>query len=115
MIVPCLDCGEPIRVRMRDGELLSVDPPGVVGHSNIAYSSWREDMHGLKPDESLPVEEHVRRWLLFDPASEDGIRPIVEFAARFGLPIFRERSAPDYLQRLPALRQELLARLGTIR
>ena len=53
-------------------------------------------------------EEHVRRWALFDPASEDGIRPIVEFAARFGLPIFRERAAPDYLQRLPALRQELL-------
>jgi len=53
-------------------------------------------------------EEHVRRWVLFDPASEDGIRPIAEFAARFGLPIFRERAAPDYLQRLPALRQELL-------
>jgi hypothetical protein len=54
-------------------------------------------------------EEHVRRWVLFDPASEDGIRPIAEFAALFSLPMFRERSAPDYLQRLPALRQERLA------
>ena len=54
-------------------------------------------------------EEHVRRWVLFDPQSEDGIRPIDEFAALFGLPMFRERSAPDYLQRLPALRQERLA------
>jgi len=54
-------------------------------------------------------EEHVRRWVLFDPDSEDGIRPIVEFAALFGLRVFRERFALDYLQRLPALRQELLA------
>jgi hypothetical protein len=54
-------------------------------------------------------EEHIRRWTLFDPASEDGTRPIAEFAALFGQRIFRERSAPDYLQRLPALRQELLA------
>ena len=54
-------------------------------------------------------EEHVRRWVLFDPQSEDGIRPIDEFAVLFGLTMFRERSAPDYLQRLPALRQERLA------
>ena len=54
-------------------------------------------------------EEHVRRWVLFDPASEDGIRPIEEFAVLFGLPMFRERYATDYLQRLPALRQERLA------
>jgi hypothetical protein len=54
-------------------------------------------------------EEHVRRWVLFDPASEDGIRPVVEFAVLFGPPMFRERFALDYLQRLPALRQERLA------
>jgi hypothetical protein len=53
-------------------------------------------------------EEHVRRWVHFDPASEDGIRPVDEFAVLFGLPMFRERSALDYLQRLPALRQERL-------
>ncbi|MGE5059462.1 MAG: hypothetical protein ACM3N3_09480 [Betaproteobacteria bacterium] len=41
---PCLACGEPIRVRMRDGELLSVDPPDTVGHSNIPYGRWREDI-----------------------------------------------------------------------
>jgi hypothetical protein len=54
-------------------------------------------------------EEHVRQWALFDPASEDGIRPIGEFAALFGLPMFRERYAPDYVQRVSALRQQRLA------
>ena len=54
-------------------------------------------------------EEHVRRWALFDAASEDGIRPIAEFAELFGQPMFRERYALDYVQRLPALRQQRLA------
>jgi len=34
---------------------------------------------------------------------------VAEFAALFGLPMFRERSAADYVQRLPALRDERLA------
>ena len=54
-------------------------------------------------------EEHVRRWAIFDPASEDGIRPVTEFAGLFGLSMFRERFALDYVQRLPALRAERLA------
>src|SRR5258708_23946799 len=28
---PCLDCGESIRVEMRDGRLVTVHPPGIVG------------------------------------------------------------------------------------
>lgn len=31
----CLDCGRPIRVRMRDEKILEVDPPTTVGHMNI--------------------------------------------------------------------------------
>jgi hypothetical protein len=38
---PCLDCGEPVRVEMRDGRLLSVDPPGVVGHLNFGFGPSR--------------------------------------------------------------------------
>ena len=30
----CLDCGEPILVRMLDEEILEVDPPTTVGHIN---------------------------------------------------------------------------------
>ena len=35
----CLDCGQPIVVRMRDEEILEVDPPTTVGHMNVPYSS----------------------------------------------------------------------------
>jgi hypothetical protein len=38
---PCLDCGEPVRVEMRDGRLLSVDPPGIVGHLNFGFGPSR--------------------------------------------------------------------------
>ena len=39
---PCLDCGEAIRLHMRDGVLLDVDPPGVVGHVNLPLRHWRD-------------------------------------------------------------------------
>ena len=39
---PCLDCGEAIRLRMRDGVLLGVDPPSVVGHVNLPLRHWRD-------------------------------------------------------------------------
>jgi hypothetical protein len=38
---PCLDCGESIRVEMRDGRLVTVDPPGVVGHLNYGFGPSR--------------------------------------------------------------------------
>ncbi len=34
----CLDCGEPILIRMRDEEILEVDPPTIVGHMNVPLS-----------------------------------------------------------------------------
>ena len=34
----CLDCGQPIVVRMRDEEILEVDPPTTVGHINVPFS-----------------------------------------------------------------------------
>jgi hypothetical protein len=35
----CLDCGKPIRVQMRDDELLEVNPDTSVGHMNIAFAN----------------------------------------------------------------------------
>ena len=40
---PCLDCGEPIVVEMKDEEVLSVQPEGIVGY---AYSQFG----GASPD-----------------------------------------------------------------
>jgi hypothetical protein len=37
----CPDCGESISLVMREGELLSVSPEGVVAHINVPVSQWR--------------------------------------------------------------------------
>jgi len=39
----CLDCAEPITVRMRDGELLEITPETAVGHANHPTPAWEEE------------------------------------------------------------------------
>ena len=38
---PCLDCGDPVTLEMRDGRITWVDPPGVVGHLNYGFGASR--------------------------------------------------------------------------
>lgn len=40
---PCLDCGDPITLTMRDGHVLSVDPPTAVGHLNHPVPWYLKD------------------------------------------------------------------------
>src|ERR1700674_2059948 len=37
----CPDCGEPLSTTMRDGEMLSLEPPTTVAHINVPVSKWR--------------------------------------------------------------------------
>ena len=56
-------------------------------------------------------EEHVRRWPLFDPASEEGIMPLASYHELFSTALFRERVSPDYVLRVRDLRPEMGATL----
>jgi hypothetical protein len=38
----CLDCGEPVVVRMRDEQILEIDPPEAVGYMTSPFVQWRE-------------------------------------------------------------------------
>ena len=38
---PCLDCGEPVVIEMRDGQFTRIDPPGIVGHLNYGFGPSR--------------------------------------------------------------------------
>jgi hypothetical protein len=38
---PCLDCGDPMIIEMRDGRFLTVDPPGLLGHLNYGFGPSR--------------------------------------------------------------------------
>ena len=37
----CLDCGDPVTVEMRDGQITRVEPPGVVGHLAFGFGPSR--------------------------------------------------------------------------
>jgi hypothetical protein len=41
---PCLDCGEPIRIKIRDGIIESADPEGIIGHVSLPMMKWMEDL-----------------------------------------------------------------------
>ena len=38
---PCLDCGEPVVIEMRDGRLLTREPASLVGHLNWGFGPSR--------------------------------------------------------------------------
>lgn len=40
----CRDCGDPIRLVTRDGEILEQEPPGLVSHIGVPVARWFEDL-----------------------------------------------------------------------
>ncbi|MDP2855190.1 MAG: organomercurial lyase [Smithellaceae bacterium] len=41
---PCLDCGQPIHLEMRDGVILKADPEDVIGYVAVPFSNWMQDI-----------------------------------------------------------------------
>ena len=37
----CPDCSEPLSLSIRDGEILSLEPPTIVAHINVPVAKWR--------------------------------------------------------------------------
>jgi hypothetical protein len=37
---PCLDCGAPVRIEMKDGSVLKEEPKGITGYVAIPFSKW---------------------------------------------------------------------------
>jgi hypothetical protein len=46
MDAPCLDCGEPIQVEIRDGVILRVEPEDVIGYVAVPFWKWFQDLPG---------------------------------------------------------------------
>jgi hypothetical protein len=41
---PCLDCGLPIQVKIRDGQVLRAEPEGLIGYVAVPYWRWAENI-----------------------------------------------------------------------
>jgi hypothetical protein len=39
---PCLDCGSPIRLEMKDGAVLKEEPKGIMGYVAVPFSKWMQ-------------------------------------------------------------------------
>jgi len=39
---PCLDCGAPLRIEMKDGAVLREEPKGIVGFCAVPFSKWMQ-------------------------------------------------------------------------
>jgi len=39
---PCLDCGAPLRVEMKDGVVLTEEPKGIMGYVSVPFSQWMQ-------------------------------------------------------------------------
>lgn len=98
---PCLDCGETVSVTMRDEDVVSIDPETAVGYQLSPFVQWREGSGAFNCSRMnlFRSEEHVRRWALYSSAAEDYILPISTWLRIFSGRLFRERLAPDYLEK----------------
>jgi hypothetical protein len=108
----CLDCGQPIHIRMRDEEILEVNPPTTVGHMNIQFAkaltgevTWGSAWSRMNLFRS---EEHVKNWSLYDSVSAESIMSMSNWATAFSGPLHRNRLQPDYLSRLNEYASELI-------
>ena len=41
---PCLDCGEPLVLEMRDGHFLTVEPAQMIGHLNFPWTILKQKL-----------------------------------------------------------------------
>ncbi|MBI4964834.1 MAG: hypothetical protein HY913_16285 [Desulfomonile tiedjei] len=41
---PCLDCGLPISMEIRDGVVLRAEPESVIAYVAVPFGKWRNDL-----------------------------------------------------------------------
>jgi len=41
---PCLDCGEPIHLEVKDGVILKAEPKEIIGYVAVPFMRWMENI-----------------------------------------------------------------------
>jgi hypothetical protein len=112
---PCLDCGRPVQVEMRDGVLLKTSPEGIMAYVTVPFAKWFERLpYAWSTMNLFRSEEHIRNWTQFDPATKEGILPLENLARLFSGNLFQRRLDPDYVARCPEYVGEFLTELSKI-
>ncbi len=59
-------------------------------------------------------EEHVKKWSMYTPKSEEAIMPVADWAMVLNSPLFRERLGPEILERTEEYWQDFFVRLAKL-
>lgn len=106
---PCLDCGSPIRVEMKDGTVLNAEPAGIVGYTSVPFKDWFIDLpYAWSTMNLFRSEEHVRNWSGFKPNTDEGINKLSDVVGLFSVNFFTKRLDPDYASRMQDYLMELI-------
>jgi hypothetical protein len=112
---PCLDCGEPIQVEIKDGVILRVEPMDVMGYVAVPFWKWFQDTpYSWSTMNLFRSEEHVRKWARFDPATAEGIIPFQDLVKLFSGPYFRKRMDLNWVSRSREYAREMIATMAEI-
>lgn len=75
----CPDCGEPVRVDVKDGRIEHEDPNGLIGHVSVPFGQWINGFLTYHTREAtmnfFRSEEHVRNLSGFKEKKQAGSLP----------------------------------------
>jgi hypothetical protein len=112
---PCLDCGSPIRVRMKDGVLENTEPDGLVAYTPVPFREWFNNLpYAWSTMNLFRSEEDVRGWSGFKVNTEEGIIPVPDMVTVFSNKLFTRRLDPDYMAHFQEYITEFIGAVGEI-
>jgi hypothetical protein len=98
---PCLDCGESLRVVIRDGKLLNEEASGYTAYTPVPVWKWLEDLgYAWSTMNLFRSEEHVRHWASFVEGSDEGIVSLLDMSKVVSGPFLARRMDQDYLSHM---------------
>jgi hypothetical protein len=112
---PCLDCGSPVKVKMKDGKVEGTDPEGLVAYTSVPFREWFSNLpYSWSTMNLFRSKEHVQNWTGFKQKTEGGMLQLQDMVKLFSGNMFKRRLDPDYVTHFPEYLNEFVGAVGEI-
>jgi Alkylmercury lyase len=112
---PCLDCGSPVQVEIRDGDIVKTEPKGIMGYVAVPFSKWMNQLpHAWSTMNLFRSEDHIRNWTKYDPEAAGGILPLEDLLRLFSGNFFQRRLDFDYVSSSQDYLSEFIAAINEV-
>ena len=106
---PCLDCGSPITVKMKDGIIQDTEPEGIMGYTSVPVREWFNDLpYAWSTMNLFRSEEHVRNWSGFKAGTEEGMNKLSDIAELLSGNFSTKRLDSDYYSNMQDYMMEFI-------